>query len=71
MPFVADYASSVGKGLVHVGGHMESHKERKPIRLEYINTNTGDPEACKGGLRQLAITSSLNYVLADGVVCRS
>ncbi|HVX57120.1 MAG TPA: hypothetical protein VHA37_05290, partial [Candidatus Saccharimonadales bacterium] len=65
MPFIADYTLSVEKGLAHVGGHMESHKERECVRLEYINTNTGDPEACKGGLRKLAITSSLMAWFAD------
>lgn len=65
MSFLVNHALSVEKGLAHVGGHLESHKEHEPICLKYINTNTGDPEACKSGLANLAITSSLIAWFAD------
>lgn len=65
MPYISDYALSVKKGLAHVGGHRESHKESEGLCLSYINNNTGNPEACKGGLRELAITSSLMAWFAD------
>lgn len=55
----SDYAKNAEKGLTHVRAHWEGHKEREAARLGYINSNTGDPEACKGGLKNLAITSAL------------
>lgn len=59
MSSLADYEQSVEKGLVHVGSHLESHHENESLCLAHINNNTGNPEACKGGLKKLAITSAL------------
>jgi hypothetical protein len=65
MSSLAEYALSVQRGIAHVTSHLEGHKEREAIRLTYIDTNTGDPEASKGGLKKLAITSALTAWFAD------
>jgi hypothetical protein len=65
VPFINNYVLSLEKGLAHVGSHLEGHRENEALCLSHINNKTGSPEACKGGLRKLAITSSLIAWFAD------
>ena len=46
-------------GMEHVVGHLQSHMDREEIRLEFIRTGQGDPDACKSGLKSQAIASAL------------
>jgi hypothetical protein len=55
----ADYAQSVAKGLSHVGAHLEKLTRETEIDLRYIDSNTGDPEACKTDRRRHAECASL------------
>lgn len=59
MSLTSKYALSVEKGLAHVGSHLEGHQENEGLCLAHIENNTGNPEACKDGLRDLAFTSAL------------
>lgn len=55
----ARYAESLSAGLSHVGGHQKHLLERESLRLSYIDSNTGDPEACKMGLANQALATAL------------
>ena len=65
MSLTSQHALSVEKGLTHVGSHLESHQDNEALCLAHIKNNTGDPEACKGGLRRLAMTSALVAWFSD------
>ncbi|MFC5583036.1 Imm49 family immunity protein [Rhodanobacter terrae] len=55
----ADYAQSVAQGLPHVGAHLEKLTRETEIDLRYIDSNSGDPEACKTDRRRHAECASL------------
>jgi hypothetical protein len=65
MATYSGYVEGLGKGLDHVRAHFESHHADESVCLSYISSNTGDPEACKSGLKSLAVTSSLLSWFAD------
>jgi hypothetical protein len=70
MKLTSDYAQNFEKGLLHVGSHLEGHRESESICLTHIKNNTGSPWGCRNGLENLAITSALMAWFANRDLAR-